>query len=80
MQNGDLWICQNGDCRAEIIVVKSSGLKTDSNPTCSCGSTMKKPYTKPEFSKLLPDEAEQHFADQGAFNEIRINRANQKKR
>jgi hypothetical protein len=80
LQNGDRWICQNADCRCEIVVVKSSGLKTGSNPICSCGSTMKKPYTTPELKELRPDEAEDLFPEQRAFSEMRVSRAKQTKR
>lgn len=84
LEKGSRWICQNADCRSEIVVDKSSGLRSGSNPRCSCGSIMKKPYSTPELKELRRDEAEKLFPEQWALDEmgdeIGLNRAKQSKR
>lgn len=50
IQKGERWVCQNDACASEILVVTSSGLPGKENPRCSCGSIMKKPYTRPEVN------------------------------
>jgi hypothetical protein len=49
--SGDHWCCQNDACGCEITVVVSSKLEGE-NPRCSCGSVMKKAYTKPRLRDL----------------------------
>jgi hypothetical protein len=46
MRSGQRYRCQNAECAAEIEVTKGS-IEGQSNPRCSCGAEMKKPYTKP---------------------------------
>jgi hypothetical protein len=47
MQQGEKWLCSNGNCGAEIVVTESSSLNDIESPRCGCGSTMKKPREKP---------------------------------
>ena len=51
ISSGQRWRCQNDACGCEITVMVSSKLEGD-NPRCSCGSVMKKPYTKPQLRNL----------------------------
>ena len=60
MRTGQRFICQNRDCRAEILVMKDC-TEGRSNPRCACGAEMKKPYGKPELRKLDKDAAEALF-------------------
>jgi hypothetical protein len=48
---GELYRCQNPDCRSEIRVSKSS-IEASLNPRCACGAEMKKPYVKPALREL----------------------------
>ena len=54
MTEGQIYRCQNIDCRCEIKVVKSS-INCGSNPRCCCGTEMKKPYTAPVLQELTSD-------------------------
>src|SRR4029077_14451591 len=49
IRKGERWRCQNRACRSEILVTISSRMQGGSNPRCSCGETMKKPYSRPEL-------------------------------
>jgi hypothetical protein len=51
ISSGEHWCCQNDACGCEIKVLVSSKLEGE-NPRCSCGSVLKKPYTKPQFTNL----------------------------
>ncbi len=46
--------CQNRDCGCEVRVIKPS-IESKSNPRCSCGAEMKKPYNKPVLRALNSD-------------------------
>src|SRR5213080_2752154 len=47
IRKGEQWRCQNLECRSEILVSTSSRAQGGSNPRCSCGEIMKKPYAQP---------------------------------
>lgn len=47
IQKGERWRCQNPVCGSEILVTISSRARGGSNPRCSCGEIMKKPYAQP---------------------------------
>ena len=49
IRKGEQWRCQNQECRSEILVSTSSHAQGGSNPRCSCGEIMKKPYVRPEL-------------------------------
>jgi len=51
LRKGQIYRCQNAECRAEIEVVKDS-IEAVSNPRCCCGFEMKRAYTIPVFSPL----------------------------
>jgi hypothetical protein len=51
LRKGQIYRCQNPECRAEIEVVKDS-IEAVSNPLCCCGSEMKKAYARPVFRTL----------------------------
>jgi len=55
IQKGEQWRCQNPVCGSEILLTTSSRARGGSNPRCSCGEIMKKPYTQPG---LRPFESE----------------------
>ena len=57
-QQGDGWVCNDANCRAEIIVVTRSELPGGSEPRCTCGSSMSKPYVAPSVRKLDSDGAD----------------------
>ena len=48
MGSGQLYRCQNPNCR-KVAVLDST---KQSNPRCTCGSEMKKPYSKPQVRVL----------------------------
>jgi hypothetical protein len=50
IQKGERWRCQNRECGGEILVTISSRARGGSNPRCSCGEAMKKPYVRPTLS------------------------------
>ena len=54
MTEGQVYRCQNRDCGCEVKVIKPS-IESTSNPRCSCGAEMKKPYEKPVLRTLEPD-------------------------
>jgi hypothetical protein len=59
---GERWRCQNQTCQAEIQVLSSSGVQDGTNPRCSCGQIMRKPYVRPEISTgPLTREIERRF-------------------
>ena len=51
---GHAYRCQNRDCGREIKATKSP-IESPSNPRCSCGAEMKRPYEKPVLRTLDPD-------------------------
>src|SRR2546421_6456181 len=50
IRKGEQWRCQNQECRSQILVSTSSRAQGGSNPRCSCGEIMKKPYVRPELN------------------------------
>ena len=54
MAEGQVYRCQNRDCGCEVRVIKPS-IESNSNPRCSCGAEMKKPYNKPVLRALNSD-------------------------
>jgi hypothetical protein len=48
MVDDQIFRCQNPACRSEMRVLRRS-LEGGSNPRCSCGAQMKKPYRKPQM-------------------------------
>lgn len=62
LHEGDRWICTNSVCRAEMVVVKHSESGTGTNPRCSCGTLLKKPYHRPTLRRLTTEEAESFLA------------------
>jgi len=51
---GQAYRCQNRDCGCEVRVIKPS-IESNSNPRCSCGAEMKKPYKQPVLRTLNSD-------------------------
>jgi len=51
MKNGERWHCTNPVCRCAILV-ESSGEVEGHNPSCACGSPMKKQYSPPVLQYL----------------------------
>jgi len=51
LRMGQTYRYQNPECRAEIEVTEDAR-EREPNPSCSCGSEMKKPYTPHVLSKL----------------------------
>ena len=49
MRKGEKWVCSNLACRCEFIVTIASAPEEGVNPTCCCGSKMKKVYAAPTF-------------------------------
>jgi len=47
IRKGERWRCQNRNCEAEILVLSASEVPDGTNPRCSCGQIMKKPYVRP---------------------------------
>ncbi len=54
MTEGQVYRCQNRDCGCEVKVIKPS-IESNSNPRCSCGAVMKKPYKEPVLRTLNSD-------------------------
>jgi hypothetical protein len=50
IRKGERWRCQNRQCGSEIFVTESSHTQGGSNPRCSCGEVMKRPYIRPELN------------------------------
>jgi hypothetical protein len=75
LQAGDRWVCKNTACRAEVSVLKSSELDAGTNPKCSCGSAMKKSYSKPVLRPLSPEEAEGLFPKTEKSGEVEVRRS-----
>jgi CDGSH-type Zn-finger protein len=48
---GQRFICSNPACRREIVMPKSSDLLETKTVRCTCGASMKKPYSKPALEK-----------------------------
>jgi hypothetical protein len=49
IRKGERWRCQNSECGSEVFVTLSSRVESSSQPRCSCGEVMKKPYVRPEL-------------------------------
>jgi hypothetical protein len=54
MTEGQIYRCQNRDCKCEVAVTKPSA-EGSSNPRCCCGAEMKKPYVSPVLRELTSD-------------------------
>lgn len=68
IRKGERWRCQNQACGGVLFVLSSSQLSNGSNPRCSCGSVMKKPYRRPEVSEHpLPDDERRRRVWSGEF-------------
>jgi hypothetical protein len=48
---GEIWNCTNPGCQGSV-EVRSGTYAEGSNPRCSCGGLMKKPYSSPVFRYL----------------------------
>jgi hypothetical protein len=51
------FVCQAATCRREIALLPANGTGQISKPRCTCGSEMKKVYSKPVFRELIKAEA-----------------------
>lgn len=58
---GQIWRCINETCAAQIqVTIGSNSASEGSNPRCSCGSPMKKPYAKPQLQQaVVPPDVRQ---------------------
>jgi hypothetical protein len=52
MLRGQKWRCANPECGAEMVVTESSQEPRAGQPTCGCGSKMKRTYEKPIARKV----------------------------
>jgi len=52
MLKGQKWICSNSTCRSQFVVTVPSEPEGGVNPTCCCGSKMKKVYVRPTFWRI----------------------------
>jgi hypothetical protein len=59
MIEGQIYRCQNRSCNCEVVVTKPSA-EGSSNPRCSCGAEMKKPYKRPAIRELTSDALVAH--------------------
>ena len=61
------FVCQSSTCRRqfEIEIQTGSGTGQASRPRCTCGSEMKKAYSKPAFRIVSKDEAMQRLGNYG---------------
>lgn len=61
------FVCQSATCRREIEIALQlgNGMGKVSKPRCTCGSEMKKVYTKPAFRELSEAEGLLLFGDGG---------------
>jgi len=50
MKFGEQWHCMNPACHCEIRVI-TSGAVEGLHPRCTCGSMMKKEYSRPALSR-----------------------------
>jgi hypothetical protein len=59
------FVCQSSSCRRQVVVEARAGGATGqvSNPGCTCGSEMKRVYSKPAFRILSKEEVEQRLGD-----------------
>ena len=59
------FVCQSAACRREIKLQPSNGTGQISKPRCTCGSEMRKAYSKPAFRELSEAEALLLLGDDG---------------
>ena len=52
--NEEWWECTNRMCGHKIQFVALGIGPNRANPTCFCGSSMKRPYLKPHYSEYMP--------------------------
>jgi hypothetical protein len=59
------FVCQSSACRreSEIAIPTSGGTEQGSNPRCTCGTEMKRVYSKPAVRELFEAEAIQQLGD-----------------
>jgi hypothetical protein len=57
IRKGEQWRCFNHACGSGILVLASSELAAGTNPRCSCGSIMKKPYLPPQIMSRKAQQA-----------------------
>jgi hypothetical protein len=51
------FVCHSATCRREIALPPVNGTGQIANPRCTCGSEMKRVYSKPAFRELSKAEA-----------------------
>jgi hypothetical protein len=51
MTENQIFRCQNRSCGCEVRVIRPS-VEARANPRCCCGTEMKKPYTRPIFTRV----------------------------
>jgi hypothetical protein len=57
------FVCQSVVCRREIALQPGNGTGQIPNPRCTCGSEMKRVYSKPAIRELSKAEAELLLGD-----------------
>lgn len=55
MRRNDRWRCSNAECGGEILVLANAKAFSPTNPRCSCGGLMRKPYTSPRLTTFEPE-------------------------
>ena len=53
-RNEEWWECTNRMCGHKIQFLTLGSGPNRANPTCFCGSSMKRPYVKPHYSEYTP--------------------------
>ena len=55
MRRNDRWRCSNPECGGEILVLANAKAFSATNPRCSCGNLMRKPYITPKLNTFEPE-------------------------
>ena len=73
------FVCQSAACRREVTLQPVNGTGCITNPRCTCGSEMRRAYSKPLFRELSRAEAllllgddDPQYASWGLFHEKNI--------
>jgi hypothetical protein len=73
-QCGDQWVCADGTCRLEVVVVSPSMRNDGTSFRCCCGGEMVRKYRAPIVRRVEGEEAESFLRESGIGGVLRPRR------
>ena len=65
MRPGENWRCADGECGAQIVVLRAPQERKAGNFRCVCGAAMKRPYEKPAVKRMFLEADERVAGAEG---------------